>query len=77
MSTAPDAPATNEPLEFEDSGLLEATQADLNIMFLLVSGYLVFFMQCGFCMVRVCAVWGRERNVVGFCVVRELGCGAV
>lgn len=32
------------------------TESDLDIMFLLVSGYLVFFMQCGFCMVRRSAV---------------------
>ena len=36
----------------------------LNTFFLLLSGYLVFFMQCGFCMVRPTHRMTREQGTV-------------
>ena len=44
MATAPDI-ATALP------GLAQSTALDINTSFLLQSGYLVFFMHCGFAMV--------------------------
>lgn len=41
--------ATLRKLQAED----DATDNALDTFFVLVSGFLVFFMQCGFCMVSV------------------------
>ena len=46
-------PTREEILEAVDPDLGTIAQAgDMDPFFVLVSGYLVFFMQCGFCMVR-------------------------
>lgn len=51
--------------EVEPSGLTDDQTADLDIFFVLVSGYLVFFMQCGFAMLSVGSVRSKNaKNIV-------------
>ncbi|GMH37097.1 hypothetical protein BSKO_04970 [Bryopsis sp. KO-2023] len=45
--------------------LTEAETSDINTQFLLTSGYLVFFMQCGFCMLSAGSVRGKNaKNII-------------
>lgn len=61
MSAEEVAPVVEEVAE---DGPPDVT-ADLDIMFLLVSGYLVFFMQCGFCMLSAGSVRGKNaKNII-------------
>lgn len=56
MATAPDISAALP-------GLAQSTALDINTSFLLQSGYLVFFMHCGFAMVRPAAAAVGSRAV--------------
>lgn len=61
-----DPPTREEILEAVDPDLEAIAQAgDMDPFFVLVSGYLVFFMQCGFCMLSAGSVRGKNaKNII-------------
>jgi hypothetical protein len=73
MSAAPPAPSPVADQAYVDNAIASITTnggwVDVNTLYLTISAYLVFFMHCGFAMVRILFQNGVHYNVRVFVLV--------